>query len=117
MNITVMKSKIHRATVTDADLNYDGSLSIDKSLMEKASIYPHEKVQVVNINNGARFETYAIEAPAGSGEICFNGAAARLGHKGDKVIIITYCSIDSKDAGNHQPVVVKVDHNNKAIDS
>ncbi len=117
MNITVMKSKIHRATVTDADLDYNGSLSIDKALMEKASIYPHEKVQVVNINNGARFETYAIEAETGSGEICFNGAAARLGQKGDKIIIITYCSIDTGDIDNHQPVIVKVDQYNKAIDS
>lgn len=112
MGITLMKSKIHRATVTDANLNYEGSLSIDKSLMEIAQIYPHEKVQVVNINNGARFETYAIEAESGSGEICLNGAAARLGQKGDKVIIITYCNINRDDVHKHIPVVVSVDDSN-----
>lgn len=115
MDITVMKSKIHRAIITKANLDYDGSLSIDKTLMAQAQIYPHEKVQVVNINNGARFETYAIEAEPDSGEICLNGAAARLGQIGDKIIIITYCSINRDDINRHESIVVRVDDRNKVL--
>ena len=117
MQLTMMKSKIHRAVITDAELDYEGSLSIDKNLMEKAHIYSHEKVQVVNLSNGERFETYAIEAPPGSGEICLNGAAARLGLKGDKVIIITYCLLDEAEAKTHKPIVVQVDSNNRPKNS
>ena len=113
MIVTLMKSKIHRATVTGAELNYEGSLSVDKILLEKAGMYPHEKVQVVNLNNGNRFETYVIEAEAGSGEICLNGPAARMGLVGDKIIIIAYCGLTPDEAAKHTPVVVKVDSHNK----
>ena len=113
MIVTLMKSKIHRATVTGAELNYEGSLSVDKILLEKAGMYPHEKVQVVNLNNGNRFETYVIEAEAGSGEVCLNGPAARMGLVGDKIIIIAYCGLTPDEAAKHTPVVVKVDSHNK----
>jgi len=113
MLLTMMKSKIHRATITGADLNYEGSISIDKNLIKLASLHPYEQVQVVNINNGNRFETYVIEAPAGSGEIALNGAAARLGFKGDKIIIIAYCQLTPDEIKGHTPIVVKVDDVNK----
>lgn len=109
------KSKIHRATVTGADLNYAGSLTIDPVLMERADIVPHEIVQVVNINNGARFETYAIPGKKDRGEICLNGAAARLGQPGDLVIIITYGYIDPAESGTYCPLIVNVDRTNKII--
>lgn len=115
MLVTLMKSKIHRATITEADLNYEGSLSVDKTLLEKAGMYPNEQVQVVNLNNGNRFETYVIEAKAGSGEICLNGPAARLGLPGDKIIIIAYCGLTSEEAAGHVPVVVSVDSQNNPI--
>jgi aspartate 1-decarboxylase len=115
MIVTLMKSKIHRATVTGAELNYEGSLSVDKTLLKQAGMYPHEKVQVVNLNNGKRFETYVIEAEAGGGEICLNGPAARMGLPGDKVIIIAYCGLTPDEAAKHAPVVVKVDSQNKPI--
>jgi aspartate 1-decarboxylase len=115
MQITVLKSKIHRATITGADLNYEGSISIDKKLLEAANILPYELVHVVNINSGARFETYAIEAKAGSGTIALNGAAARLGQPGDLVIIISYCLLPREEAIGIKPVVVKVDSQNKQI--
>ncbi|EMO25712.1 aspartate 1-decarboxylase [Leptospira interrogans serovar Bataviae str. HAI135] len=92
-----MKGKIHRATVTDADLNYEGSLTVDMDLVDSAGMRVYEKVSVVNVNNGARFETYIIEGKRGSGEICLNGAAARLGMKGDKIIIITYAQVEEKE--------------------
>jgi len=110
---TILKSKIHRARVTDANLNYDGSLSIDPKLMEKADILPYEKVDVVNINNGQRFSTYAIKGKENSGEICLNGAAARLGEVNDLVIIITYISLPNEEIPNHNPIVIMVDENNK----
>ncbi|AYV57642.1 aspartate 1-decarboxylase [Leptospira kmetyi] len=109
-----MKGKIHRATVTDADLNYEGSLTVDMDLVDAAGMRVYEKVSVVNVNNGARFETYIIEGKRGSGEICLNGAAARLGMKGDKVIIITYAQVEEADLPtNYSPKVVHVDENNR----
>ena len=116
MFINMFKSKIHRAIVTEADLNYVGSITIDEDLMEAANIIPNEKVQVVNNNNGARLETYAIKGPRGSGAICLNGAAARLVQPGDTVIIITYALMDKKEAQDHKPVVVLVDDKNKITD-
>ena len=113
MLITVMKSKIHRAKITGAELDYEGSISIDKNLIEAANIFPHEKVQVVNLNNGQRFETYVIEAKPGTGEICLNGPAARLGQKGDIIIIISYCHLQQNELDFHQPVIVRVDEKNR----
>lgn len=108
------KSKIHRATLTGADLNYEGSISIDTNLLKASDILPFEKVQVVNINNGARLETYAIEGQAGTGEIQLNGAAARLGAVGDKVIIISYAEYEESELkGDFKPVLVFVDENNR----
>lgn len=112
MHREVLKSKIHRATVTDADLNYDGSITLDPVLMKLADIREFEKVQVVNINNGARFETYAIVGKPESGEVCVNGAAARLVHIGDVVIIMTYAHLDERELEAHQPRVVRVDGKN-----
>ena len=102
---TVFKSKLHRATVTQACLDYVGSITIDEDLMDAADIFINEKVQVVDINNGERLETYAIPGPRGSGVICLNGAAARLVQPGDKVIIITYAVVDEKEAKNWKPTV------------
>lgn len=113
MFITMFKSKIHRAVVTEADLNYVGSITIDEELLEAAGILPHEKVQVVNNNNGARLETYTIKGPRGSGVICLNGAAARLVQPGDNVIIISYAMMDRNEAAGFTPAVVLVDENNK----
>lgn len=107
----MLKSKIHRARVTGADLNYEGSISIDRTLLEMADILPFEKVQVLNVNNGARFETYAIQG--GPGEICLNGAAARLAMPGDLVIIITYTEVAEEQARSHRPRVVHVDQENR----
>jgi len=112
MQLIMCKSKIHRATITDANLEYEGSITIDRELMESAELLPFEKVQVVNINNGNRLETYVIEGEPGSGVICLNGAAARKGQKGDKVIIISYALLDREEAKKHLPVVVKVDDKN-----
>lgn len=106
------KSKIHRATITEADLHYNGSLTIDRDLMDAADLYEYEKVQVVNINNGSRLETYVIEGERGSGTICLNGAAARLGAPGDKVIIINYAQMDDEEARNLSARVVMVDEQN-----
>jgi aspartate 1-decarboxylase len=111
----MMKSKIHRATVTEANLNYVGSITIDTELLEAADILPHEKVQVLNINNGARFETYAIPGERGSGVICVNGAAARLVQPGDIVIIISYGFYSDEEARNLTPRVVFVDARNKPL--
>ena len=102
---TVFKSQLHRATVTQACLDYVGSITIDEDLMDAADIFINEKVQVVDINNGERLETYAIPGPRGSGVICLNGAAARLVQPGDKVIIITYAVVDEKEAKNWKPTV------------
>lgn len=107
------KSKIHRATITDANLQYVGSLTVDRDLMGAADLLPAEQVQVVNINNGARFETYIIEGAPGSGEICLNGAAARQGQPGDKIIIISYALLEDAAARSHEPIVVHVDERNR----
>ncbi len=116
MQLTLLKAKIHRATVTEADLNYEGSISVDEELLEAAGIVPYEKVDVLNINNGERFTTYAIADQKKSGVIKVNGAAARKVHKGDLVIIIAYCGIDAKEAKNFKPKVVIVDQKNSIID-
>jgi len=108
-----MKSKIHRATVTEANLNYVGSITIDKELMEAADILPNEKVQIVNNNNGARLETYVIPGPPGSGVICLNGAAARLVQPGDFIIIISYACLQEDNAKEHRPTVIFVNEDNK----
>ena len=113
MFVTMFKSKIHRATVTEADLNYVGSITIDETLLEAAGILPHEKVQIVNNNNGARFETYTIPGPRDSGVVCLNGAAARLVQPGDTVIIITYALMDHAEAKAFKPTVIVVDEKNR----
>jgi aspartate 1-decarboxylase len=112
---TMLKSKIHRATVTEGNINYEGSITIDKQLMEAADILPYEQVQVLNINNGARFSTYTIEGKPGSGEICLNGAAARLAVKGDLVIILTYTDMPEEEAKSYKPIIVQVDKNNAIV--
>lgn len=116
MLLEMMKGKIHRAVVTEANLNYVGSITIDKTLMEAAGILPNQKVQVVNNNNGARFETYVIPGEKDSGTICLNGAAARLTQLGDVVIIIAYGWMEEKEAEKHLPKVVFVDEKNKIIE-
>ena len=107
------KAKIHQATVTEADLSYTGSITIDKTLLEELDILHYERVQVLNINNGARMETYVIEGEPDSGIICLNGAAARWAVPGDKVIIIAYCLIDDAQARSWKPKIVLLDENNK----
>ncbi len=110
---TMLKSKIHRARVTGCNISYEGSITIDKKLMEAADILPYEQVQILNINNGARFSTYAIEGQPDAGEICLNGAAARLAAKGDIVIILTYSDIEEEKARHCHPRLVYVDAQNK----
>lgn len=111
----MLKSKIHRARVTDANIDYEGSITIDKRLMQEADILSHEQVHVLNLNNGERFTTYAIEGE--KGEICLNGAAARLGVKGDTVIILTYSSVEEAEAHNYAPQLVYVDARNAIVKS
>ena len=106
MLVTMMKSKLHRATVTQADMDYEGSIAIDKDLLDASDILPHEQVDVLNITTGARFTTYAIEAPRGSRVIGVNGAAARLVQPGDKVIVVTYGQMPAEEARNYAPTVV-----------
>ncbi len=113
MILTLCKSKIHRARVTESELYYEGSLTVDSDLLKASEILPYEKVQVVNVNNGARFETYIIPGEGGSGVICLNGPAARLGTVGDEVIIIAYAEFEESEARTYQPVVVTVDQQNK----
>ncbi|QQS37056.1 MAG: aspartate 1-decarboxylase [Ignavibacteriales bacterium] len=113
MTREMFRAKIHRATVTMAELYYEGSITIDKELMEAADILPNEKVQVVNMSTGSRIETYTIEGPANSGMICLNGPAARLGYVGDEVIIIAYSQMSDEEAKKHVPKVIFVDKNNK----
>lgn len=110
---TMLKSKIHRAVLTGANLDYVGSITIDRDLMDAADILPHELVQVVNNNNGARFETYCIEGPRGSGVVCLNGAAARLGQPGDILIILSYAQVSEAEARSLQPKVVLIEGNNR----
>ena len=112
MRLTMCKAKLHRATITQCELDYEGSITIDEALLEAASILPYEKVQVVNIDNGARLETYTYAGRRGSGMICVNGAAARLCQVGDKVIIIAYCEMEPEEAKAHCPVLVLLDEHN-----
>ncbi len=111
--LNLLKCKIHCATVTEANLNYMGSITIDEALMEAAGIIPNERVQVVDNNNGARLETYVIPGPKGSGVICLNGAAARLAQPGDIVIIMAYCFMDENEAKEYKPTVVMATKENK----
>ncbi|MEW8994256.1 aspartate 1-decarboxylase [Clostridium sp.] len=113
MTITMLKGKIHRATVIQAELDYVGSITVDEDLLDAAGILEYEKVQIVDINNGSRFETYTIAGERGSGLICLNGAAARCVQVGDKVIIMSYCEMNIEDAKSHKPTVVFVDDSNK----
>jgi aspartate 1-decarboxylase len=115
VRLHAFKSKIHRATVTEADLNYEGSVTLDADLMRAADILPNEQVQVLNVMNGERFDTYAIVGPAGSGVICLNGPAARLAHVGDLVIILTYAEMEREELLKHAPRVVLVDGRNRVI--
>ncbi|MBE9502117.1 MAG: aspartate 1-decarboxylase [Chloroflexi bacterium] len=112
---TMLKGKIHRARVTDVDLDYEGSITIDRVLMEAADILPYEMVHVLNVNNGARFQTYAIEGERGSGEICINGAAARLVSRGDMVIILAYAVVGDEEARSIEPKLVYVDEQNAIV--
>ncbi len=116
MIVNALKSKIHRATVTDADINYVGSISIDRALMDSANLLPYEQVQVLNITNGNRLDTYVIEGSENSGEICINGAAAHLVSPGDLVIIVSYCKIKHSELAHHKPCVVHVDKKNSIVD-
>lgn len=113
MTITMLKGKIHRATVVQAELDYVGSITVDEDLLDAAGILEYEKVQIVDINNGSRFETYTIAGKRGSGLICLNGAAARCVQVGDKVIIMSYCEMNGEEAKEYKPTVVFVDHSNK----
>lgn len=115
MDITLLKAKIHRAVVTQADLDYVGSITIDSVLLREAGILEYEKVEVADIDNGNRFETYTIAGEEGSGIICLNGAAAKLVNVGDKVIIMAYASMTPWEAKSHKPIVLFVDENNKIV--
>ena len=110
-----LKSKIHRARLTEANLYYEGSFTIDEDLLKEADILPYEKVSVVNINNGERFETYVIPGKAGKRDFCLNGAAARKGHVGDEVIIISYVNLEESEIASHQPTIIFVNQNNNII--
>jgi aspartate 1-decarboxylase len=115
MTRTMLKSKIHRATVTDCDLHYVGSITIDPDLLEAADVLEHEQVHVVDVDNGARFETYTIAGERGSGEVKVNGAAARLVHRGDTVIVISYAQYAREELERYEPRVVHVDRENRII--
>jgi len=115
MQFEMMYSKIHRATVTDANLNYVGSITVDEELMEKAHLRLNQKVEILNINNGERFQTYVIKGEKGKRDICLNGAAARKAHPGDKIIIVAYAIMDEKEADMHTPYIVHVDENNNPL--
>ena len=112
MNITMLYSKLHRATVTDANLNYVGSITIDQDLLDVVDMRVGQKIDIVNVNNGERFSTYIIPGERGKGDICLNGAAARKVHKGDKIIIIAYASMPEEEADKHQPKIVILDDDN-----
>lgn len=116
MWIQMLKAKVHRATVTEANLHYDGSCAIDRDLLNRSGIRPFERIEIYNISNGERLSTYAIEAPAASGVISMNGAAARRAAPGDLVIICAYANYDAIEAENHQPDLVYVDGNNRIVD-
>ncbi len=112
---TMLKSKIHRATVTEANVNYEGSVALDPLLMQEADILPFEQVQLLDVNNGARLATYAIEGLPGSGQLCINGAAARLVNAGDTIILLTYTDMDEQTARRHRPKLVYVDGSNHIV--
>ena len=111
----MLKSKLHRARVTDANLNYEGSLTIDRQLMDEVGLIPFEKIKIYNINNGERFDTYAIEGPVGSGIIALNGAAARKGLTGDLIIIVSYALYDQAELATYQPRIAVLDQNNRIV--
>lgn len=115
MQRTMLKSKIHRATITDCDLHYVGSITIDADLLEQSNIFEHELVHVLDIDNGARFETYTIAGARGSGVMQVNGAAARLVQRGDKIIVVSYASYDEAELKNYEPLVVHVDDDNRTV--
>ncbi|MBD1363532.1 aspartate 1-decarboxylase [Mucilaginibacter sp. ZT4R22] len=115
MIIEILKSKLHRVKVTQAELNYVGSITIDEDLIEAANIIPNEKVQIVNNNNGARFETYVIKGERGSGTVCLNGATARLAQVGDIIIIMSYAYMEAEEARSYEPILIFPDANNKLI--
>ena len=115
MEITLLKAKIHRAVVKQADLDYVGSITIDSDLLRESGILEYEKVEIADIDNGNRFETYAIAGEAGSGIICLNGAAARCVSEGDKIIIMAYAQMTPEEARNHKPTVIFVDEDNKIV--
>ena len=113
MFIEILKSKIHRVKITQAELHYVGSITLDEDLMDAANIIENEKVQIVNINNGERLETYVIKGDRGTGEVCLNGPAARRAQVGDIIIIISYASMDAEEAKRHQPVIIFPDEKNQ----
>lgn len=113
MLVNMLKAKIHQATVTEANLYYVGSITIDGAILDALGLYENEQVHVVNINNGSRIETYIIRGEPGSGVICLNGAAARFFHQGDKVIVMAYCLIDNKNAPNHKPKIALINDKNQ----
>ncbi len=115
MKRTMFKSKLHRATVTHADLEYEGSVTIDETLMQAANILPYEQVRIWNVTNGSRLETYAIPGKANSGVVCVNGAAARHAHAGDTVIIATFAEVDEAEAPGWKPIVVRLDSQNRIV--
>jgi len=115
MQIKLLKSKIHRAVVTDANLDYVGSIAIDEVLMSAANIYEYEKVHILNLTSGTRVETYVIKSPKNSKEICINGAAAHLVSKGDMVIIVSYCQLNCTDAKKHRPAIIHVNKKNTIV--
>jgi aspartate 1-decarboxylase len=117
MRRRMMKSKIHRATVTDANLHYVGSITIDRDLMDQADLLEYEQVAVVDVDNGARLETYVIEGERGSGDICLNGAAARLVSPGDRIIIISYAEYEAAELETYEPTILHVDRANQPIDA
>jgi len=117
MRRTLFKSKIHRATVTHADLDYEGSVTIDRDLMRAADIVPHEQVHIWNVTRGTRLVTYALEGQPGEGEVCVNGAAAHLASPGDLVIIATFAEMDDAEAASHRPTVVLVDGRNRVVEA
>ena len=111
--LKMLKSKIHRAVLTGTELDYEGSITIDEDLLSRADMLPNEQVHVLNVSNGARFVTYVIKAPAGSGKVLLNGAAARLGAPGDRLIVLSYCLVDEEETERHEPRVVFVDEGNR----
>ena len=117
MLLEFLQSKIHRATVTDANLNYVGSITIDETLLNKAKMREWQKVEILDVNNGERFQTYIIKGKADSGEICLNGSAARKVQKGDKIIIVTYGQFEVQELQNYKPTIVIVDDNNKIVET